>query len=174
MQTFSTRRAGIVFITLGVMFVMLTARVAYLQTVGRRATIGKADRQQHQTTRLESRRGPIFDRNGFALALTIQKQDLFADPRFMQEFYQEEGHSVVAMDDAIQKLAAILDRDALELAQRLNERGSSRFLRIAQDVDEARIAAIEKLNIPGIGFVPSHARSYPMGSLAAHILGGIG
>ncbi|HET6246262.1 MAG TPA: penicillin-binding protein 2 [Tepidisphaeraceae bacterium] len=174
MQTFSTRRAGGVFVTLGFAFVALIGRVAYLQTVGRQETIGKADRQQHEVSILISKRGGIFDCHGLALALTIQKEDLFADPHFMQEVYQEDGHSVVEMDDAIQKLARLIDRDPLELAQQLNDRGDSRFLRIAQDVDETRQREIEKLNIPGIGFEPTNVRIYPNGSLAAHILGGTG
>ncbi|HWE03179.1 MAG TPA: penicillin-binding protein 2 [Tepidisphaeraceae bacterium] len=174
MPLFSARRAAAVFIAIGVMLGLLVFRVAYLQTEGRQQTIGKADRQQHQTTRLESRRGGIFDRNGFALALTIQKQDLFVDPHFMADVYQEDGKNPEAMDEAIRKLAAILDRDSLDLAQELNDKGDSRFLRIAKDVDDGRIAAIQKLNIPGVGFVPTSSRSYPMGSLAAHILGGTG
>ncbi len=69
---------------------------------------------------------------------------------------------------------SILDADALELSQKLNDMGASRFVRIAKDLDEAHISEIQKLKIPGIGFVPSNMRSYPMGSLAAHILGGVG
>ena len=174
MQSFSTRRAAVVFVTLCVLFVALILRVTYLETLGRQETLGKAERQQHQTTVLKARRGSISDRNGFSLALTIEKEDLFVDPHFMQEVYQEEGHSIVEMDNAILKLAKILERDPLELAQQLNDKSASRFLKIAHDVDEPRIKEIEKLNLPGVGFVPSSARSYPMGSVAAHILGGSG
>ncbi|HZL36633.1 MAG TPA: penicillin-binding protein 2 [Tepidisphaeraceae bacterium] len=174
MQTFSPKRAAVVFVTLCVLFCALILRVAYLQTTGRQRTLSKAERQQHQTTIWPARRGSICDRNGFILALTTEKEDLFVDPHFMQEVYQEDGHSVVDMDDAIQKLARLLDKDPLELAQTLNDKGSSRFLKIAQDLDESRIAEIQKLNIPGVGFSPSSSRSYPMGSLAAHILGGTG
>ncbi len=105
MHKFSIRRAAAVFAILALAYVALIFRVAWLQTIGRQATLAKAERQQHQTVALQSRRGGIFDRNGFALALTIQKQDLFADPHFMQEVYQEEPHTTLEMDDAIQKLA---------------------------------------------------------------------
>jgi len=174
MHSFSTRRAAIVFVLLGTAFAALVCRVAWLQTVGRRQTIGKADRQQHQTVILESRRGGIFDRNGFALALTIEKQDLFIDPHFMHEVLREDGHSDLAIDEITMNLAKILECDLVELSQKLNASDASRFLRIAHDVDEARVEAIKKLKIPGVGFVPSCSRSYPMGSLAAHILGGVG
>lgn len=173
MNRFSPRRAALVFITLGVLFGALTARVAYLQTIGRQQTLGKADRQQHQTTIWPARRGSICDRNGFILALTTEKQDLFVDPHFIQEI-QKDSHDVLEMDDDIQKLARILDTDSLALAQLLNDKADQRFLRVAPDVDESRIREIQKLNMPGVGFVPASARSYPMGSLAAHILGGTG
>jgi cell division protein FtsI (penicillin-binding protein 3) len=174
MQTFSPTRAAVVFGTLCVLFIALMGRVAYLQTTGRQQTISRAERQQHQTLSWEARRGGVFDSRGFALALTIQKLDVFVDPKFMQEVYAEEGHTLVEMDDAIQKLASLLDKDSLTLAQLIGERGDSRFVKIGQDVDEARIKEILKLNIPGIGLVPTSSRSYPMGSLAAHILGGTG
>lgn len=172
MNSFSTRRAAVVFVTLGVLFIALTVRVAYLETLGRQHTIAKAERQQHQTTTLSARRGGIFDRNGFAFALTVQKQDLFIDPHFLQE-YQQDPQNVAPIDEAVTALARIIDRKPLELAEQLNDR-DCRFLRIAQDLDETQIAEIQKLKLPGLGFVPSNFRSYPMGSLAAHILGGTG
>ena len=134
-------------------------------------TISKAERQQHQVDVLPSRRGTVSDRDGFPLAVTIQKEDLFVDPHFMAEVYQQDGHSVTEMDQAIAHLAHLLDRKPFDLAQELSDRGDSRFLRVAQDVDDARMREIENLKIPGVGFVPSNSRSYPMGSIAAHVIG---
>ena len=103
MNRFSTRRAAVVFLSLGAIFIALIIRVAFLQTLGRRQTLGKAERQQHQTTTLPARRGTIYDRNGFALAITVQKQDLFVDPHFL-ESYEQDPQNVAATDDAVQKL----------------------------------------------------------------------
>lgn len=174
MDCFSTRRAASVFLVLATVFSMLLARVAYLQTIGRRDNLGRAEHQQHQTTVLTAARGRIYDRNSFPLAITIEKQDLFADPRFIRDICNEPGHSVAEIDNLIIALARILDRDALDLATLFHDKEQKRFIRIAEDVDESRRKAIEKLNMPGIGFVPSHSRSYPAGALASHILGGMG
>ena len=38
----------------------------------------------------------------------------------------------------------------------------------------ARWHEIEKLNLPGVGLTPTNVRYYPMGSIAAHLLGGMG
>jgi cell division protein FtsI (penicillin-binding protein 3) len=174
MLNFSTIRASAIMLVLVTLFVTLTGRVAYLQTYGREETIGRADRQQHQYEPLPARRGDLYDRNGILMAGTIQTKGLFVDPKFMQDAYQSDGHSLIEMDDAIQKLATIIGRDSFELSQLLGDRATSRFIRIADNLDDDEIAKIESLNLPGVGIATSSARCYPMGSLAAHILGGCG
>src|SRR5512145_2181361 len=105
MPTFSSIRAGVVMLGIGLCFVALTGRVAYLQTFGRQQTILRADREHYQSERLISRRGVTYDANGTLLAGTVQTQALFIDPKFMQDRFQEEGRSLVQMDDAVTKLA---------------------------------------------------------------------
>ncbi|MBV8781676.1 MAG: hypothetical protein JO353_09795, partial [Phycisphaerae bacterium] len=125
MNQFCTARAAIVFATIGVFFAGLIGRVGYLQTIGREQTIRKAERQQHQTEPLFARRGSIFDSTGMLMAGTVQTRTLFADPKFMQDEYQRNGHSLVELDQLIAKLAAILDKDPLELSQLLGDKYAS-------------------------------------------------
>jgi len=174
MTNFSpTRAAAVLLVVCGLLTGML-ARVIYLETIGRQQTIAQADRQQHQNQILPARRGPIYDRNGMLLAGTIQTQTLFIDPKFMADYYQQDGHSLVEMDDAIATLAKILERDTFELAQLLSDRSTSRFVKIAENLDESTAEQIRRLDLPGIGLQPTSERYYPMGSIAAHVLGGVG
>jgi cell division protein FtsI/penicillin-binding protein 2 len=152
--------------------VVLVGRVAYLQTYGREKTIQKAERQQHQTETLYSRRGCIFDSTGMLMAGTVQSQSLFIDPKFMQDCFQEDGKSLVEMDKAIAQLAKMIDRDPFELSRMLGDRYESRFVKVAENLDEPTMKQIEKLDLPGVGFTPTDVRYYPMGSIAAHVLGG--
>ena len=172
MDTFSPRRAGAVFLLVGALFIALTGRVAYLETYGREQTLHQAERQQHQTLLLQARRGSIFDRNGLLLAGTIQTQTLFVDPKFMYEVYQQDGHSLVEMDEAIMRLSKIIDKPPLDLAHLLADRSTNRFVKVAENLDESTCQDIAKLKLPGVGLQPTSMRYYPMGSLAAHILGG--
>ena len=172
LQSFSSRRAGGVFLSLGAALVALIGRVAYLETYGRQLTLRKADRQQHQTMALEARRGGVFDRNGFLLAGTIQTQTLFVDPKFMYEVYQQDGHSLVEMDQAIMDLARILDKKPMDLARLLADRSANRFVKVAENLNEDVCQDIRKLKLPGVGLQPTSSRYYPMGSLASHVLGG--
>ena len=172
MHTFSSRRAGIVFFVLGAILIALVGRVAYLETYGREQTLRQAERQQHQTLLLQARRGSIFDRNGFLLAGTIQTQTLFVDPKFMYEVYQQDGHSLVEMDEAVMKLSRIIEKDPLQVAQLMSDRSTNRFVKVAENLDDGTCQEIQKLKLPGVGLQPTSVRYYPMGSLGAHLLGG--
>ncbi len=174
MKTFSFHRAAAVFVLVCLLLVGMLGRVLYLETIGRQQTISRAERQQHETIPLPARPGGIFSANGQLMAGTIQTQTLFIDPKFLSDFYQQEGHSLVEMDDAISKLAKILDRDSFELAQLLGDRSTSRFVKVAENLDDSTSAQIRKLDLPGVGMQPTNFRYYPMGSLAAHVLGGVG
>ena len=171
---FSAARATCFFMALLVCFGLLLCRVAYLQTYGRQHTLAKALRQQYATQVLPARRGTIYDRNGIEMAGTIQTQTLFVDPKFMQDCFQQDGKSLVDLDHAVSRLAGLIDKDPFTISQMLGDRVTSRFVKVAEDVDETTAGEINKLDLPGTGLLPTNVRYYPMGSLAAHILGGTG
>ncbi len=158
--------------TVACALVALVGRAAYLQTYGREKTIRQAERQQHQTETLYSRPGCIYDSTGMLMAGTVQTQSLFIDPKFMQDCFQEDGKSLVEMDKAIAQLANMIDHDPFELSKLLGDRYESRYVKVAENLDEQTCKAIEKLDLPGVGFTPTNVRYYPMGSIAAHVLGG--
>src|SRR5580658_6117290 len=134
MPTFSTNSARVIIVVIVGLFATMVARVAYLQTYGRETTIARADRQQHLIITLAARRGDIYDRNGLVMAGSIQTHNLFVDPKFMQDSFQEDGHSLVEMDDAIDKLATIIGRDPFEISKLLGDRATSRFVKVAENL----------------------------------------
>ncbi len=172
-KSFCLGRARGVLLLVSLLLMVMIGRVGYLQTYGREHTIRSAERQQHQIETLPARRGTIFDRNGTLLAGTIQQRDLFIDPKFLQDYFEIDGHKKT-LDESIDQLARILDKKPFELAQLLGDRYESRYLKIASNLDEQTCDAITKLNLPGVGFSPENIRYYPDGSLAAHLLGGTG
>src|SRR4051812_3115317 len=136
MSTFSPRRATAVFAVLLMCFGMLIGRVIFLQTYGRQRTIRQAERQQHQIESIEARRGSVFDANGLEFVCSIQTKALFVDPKFMTEVFSQQGRSLTEMDDAVAKLAKLIDKDPFELSQLLSDRGRSRFLKVKEGIDE--------------------------------------
>ena len=175
MPTFSPTRAFVVLITLAVAFGGLVGRVAYLQTAGRTAALRRAERQQHQTEPLAARRGCIYDRNGVLLAGTAEAGTVYADPAFLLDHYQTDGRSVIEMDDAVDRLAAVLHVDAGELSRKLSEHSTAHYLKLTDGVVDGQTAAeVAGLHLAGVGVAPTPQRYYPGGSLAAHLLGGVG
>jgi cell division protein FtsI/penicillin-binding protein 2 len=174
MPTFSPRRAAAIMIALFAALSGMIGRVAYLQTYGRERTINSAERQQHLTEKLSSRRGCIYDSNGCLMAGTIQTQTLYVDPKFLQDCYSADGKSLVTMDEDIRKLCKLIDKEPFTLSQMLSDKYDTRYLKVAENLDERAVDEILKLNIPGIGVQPQNQRYYPMGAIAAHLLGGVG
>ncbi len=174
MPTFSTNSARAIIVVTWRLFAVMIGRVAYLQTYGRETTIcpGRSAAASHHD--LPARRGDIYDRNGLIMAGSIQTHNLFIDPKFMQDCFQEDGHSLIEMDEALDKLAAIIGQDSFDLAKLLGDRATSRFVKVAENLDDSTVQQIEALNLPGVGIESNSARCYPMGSLAAHVLGGCG
>lgn len=105
-------------------------------------------------------RPDIVDRNGIVLASDITVASLYADPR-----------KIIDVDDAVELLTATLpDLNAKTLRQRLSLPNRA-FVWLKREVSPAEREAIHALGIPGIGFRMETRRVYPMGKLAAHVLG---
>jgi len=174
MARFSFARAATVYVLLAGAFALLTARVYWLQTGGREQTLRQADRQHHRRESLPARRGSIYDRNGIEMAGTVQTQAVFVDPKFMLEVAHEDPKGLITFDANLAKLADLVGRDAFELSETISMRYNDRFVKIAENVDDATCQRVRALDIPGVGTTPSDVRFYPMGSTASHILGGAG
>jgi cell division protein FtsI/penicillin-binding protein 2 len=174
MPTFSTFRAGGVLGSIILLLVTLCGRVAYLQTYGREQTIIRAERQQHENNDLQARRGGIFDRNGILMAGTVQTETLFVDPKFMADEFEHNGQGMAGMNQALDSLAGVIDKSPDSVRKLLADHATSRYVRIADDINSSARDEIERLDLPGVGVVPSSRRIYPMGSIACHILGGVG
>ena len=109
-------------------------------------------------------RGPILDRNGRVLAVTIERDSVtawapaVADPRASAAL-----------------LADILDLRAEELLRLFGREG---FVYVTRHVAPGQAAAIraarDRGELRGIDLQAEQARSYPEGELAAHVLGFVG
>jgi len=167
-------RAGGLLGGVVMLFLALCGRVAYLQTYGRQATIVRAERQQNESVILPARRGIICDRNGIILAGTVETQTLFIDPKFFFQQLQARGETPAQIQGDIGQLASYTDMDAAGLQKLLNDRATSRFVKVGEDLDADAVAQVRHLELPGVGVIPISQRVYPLGSIACHILGGVG
>jgi cell division protein FtsI (penicillin-binding protein 3) len=106
-------------------------------------------------------RATIEDRNGQILAISMPMAALFADPREM-----------IDTADAAHKLKGVLPRlDEKAAAARLAS--GKQFVYLERQITPREELAINDLGIPGIYFQPGEKRRYPLGRVAAQVLGGV-
>jgi cell division protein FtsI (penicillin-binding protein 3) len=112
----------------------------------------------------EVERGPILDRNGRVLAVTIERDSVSA-----------WAPSVTDPQAAAALLAGILDMRVEEVRRLLAGDGFVYVKRhITPDQSAAIRAALDRGELGGIDLRSEQARSYPEGELAAHVLGFVG
>ena len=121
-----------------------------------------AEDQYLRDIRLSPKRGTIFDRHGAELAVSVDVDSVWANPRELRR----AGHdpTVVAA-----QLAALVGADADSLGRRL---ASDRyFVWVQRRVTPQQSGAVRRLGLPGVGVQREARRFYPNRELAAHILG---
>lgn len=174
MNGFHPARAAVALGGVALILLALLGRVWWLETKGAARIAERVERQQHVNERLIARRGSIFDSTGQLLAGSVQVEAIFVDPKVIVDAFDGKAGGATLMEKKLGELARALDLDPFELLQTVGDKYPARYLEIAKGCDAETIAAVRKLDLPGVGSTFSNQRVYPMGSLAAHILGGVG
>lgn len=147
---------------IAVVFTVLAARVADIQTRSRERFAALGREQRVTSIALAAQRGALFDRNGYDLALSLDRQTIWADPRVI-----EHPAEVAAA------IAPLVGVDEVELRVRLSQPDRA-FTYVARKVEPEVATAVRKLGFAGVGFAPESKRFYPAGQLAAPVLGFVG
>ena len=109
----------------------------------------------------QPQRGPITDRNGEILAVSLPVTALYANQREIQD-----------PAGTARRLARILPQlDEERVTARLT--GDRQFAYIARSLTPREQQAVNSLGVPGLYFEQAERRAYPQGRAAAHILGGV-
>ena len=156
------RRAMALLIVLSLGLSAVILRLTQVQAVSASQYEKLGAGQRIRKISLAAERGAIFDRNGVDLALSVNQQTVWANPKVVTD---PAGYAA--------KLAPILGMDQKVLADRLGQR-SHAFVYLARKVEDSTAEAVEKLGLQGVDFVPESKRFYPSGTLAAPLLGGVG
>jgi len=104
-------------------------------------------------------RGDIVDRNGLLLATNLKTASLYAHPRKVLD-----PHASAA---AIARVLPEIDLADLQ-TKLASDRG---FVWIKRNLTPREQDAVNRLGLPGVGFMDEPRRIYPQGRLAAHVLG---
>jgi cell division protein FtsI/penicillin-binding protein 2 len=156
------RRIRLFLAALVVAFGVLLLRAAWLQGV-RAESLSRLARTQHrEEVTIPAARGTIYDRTGVQLALGEQATTVYANP-----------HQIVNVRAAAEAAARTLGLDEDALVAKLADRAHG-FVYVARQADARKAKILQRLKIPGFGFYPEERRSYPLGSVAAQVLGYVG
>ena len=157
------RRARLGVLVVGVIAGMagLAARCVHLQVFRAPGLLELARAQHEREITLDPQRGPILDRNGRELALSLDVDSVFADPSQIGD-----------AGAAARKLAPVLGLRSAALKERLES--DRHFVWLKRKIDPGLRKRVEALRIPGIAFVRESRRFYPKRDLAAHAIGACG
>ncbi|MFF4797483.1 penicillin-binding transpeptidase domain-containing protein [Streptomyces sp. NPDC001351] len=178
-------RLRMVSLALTLVLIAFVVRLLQVQAVDASAYAAKADQNRYVGHVLTAERGGILDRNGVALATSVDAYDLTADPTMFTRDQLRVGNGP---EQAAALLAPILGMDQDTLVHKLRPKNKKlRYVLLARrqtpqvwkqikDLKTALTAKGEKdkttVNVlAGVFADPSSKRIYPNGDLAAGILG---
>ena len=137
---------------------LLAARLIFLQII-RFPFYAEIAKDQHSVSiPLEPKRGAIFDSNMRILAVNLNVDSVFANPR-----------EVVNKPFAARRLSSILGLRADYVLDKLGR--DKGFVWIKRKVTKSQADAIRRADIKGVELIKESKRFYPNGNSACHILG---
>ncbi len=145
------------------MLVGLIGWLVRIHAVQRPRLLAWSYRRQANTLPLRGRRGAVLDRRHRVLAGSQDLPTIYADPRAI------EDHG-----EAARRLARALALPAGAIKQALDYPSSRGYVVIQRGAGPSEVEGVKLLKIRGIGVHSEPSRMYPMGSLAAHVVGFVG
>jgi cell division protein FtsI (penicillin-binding protein 3) len=142
----------------------IAIRLVGLQVLGRSFYEQAGTRQSERTINLDPRRGPILDREGRPLAVSVDAESLYAVP-------QDVGDPAATAAALARALG--LDAAGRREVQAKLQRNRA-FVWVQRKVDPLTARRVRDLQLDGVGFLAEHRRYYPQRELAAHVLGYVG
>lgn len=157
----SPKRLVGVFVLFVVAFVAMGARLFVLQIVESPAYALLAENQREREITFPARRGAIFDRQGQALAISVDLHTIYTDPAHVEDAALEA-----------KALAPLLDMKVTDVQAKLEGTWpGDRFEYLKRQAEPALARKVRELELPGIYMRAEAKRYYPGGKLASHVLG---
>lgn len=154
-------RIYIIFLVLLVGFLAISIRLVHLQVYRHQELKEKADKQQRRDISLAKKRGLITDRNNGILAIDTDSISVYS-------FFREYDFKNTTINKMTKELSSALEMKESTVKNKICNRG---FTWITRQIPTKYKKTLDKLDIPGIGYVHESKRVYPKKELAASLLG---
>ncbi|SRR5579875_61990 len=156
-------RIGMLTLLLAALFLIAIARLIILVAFDGPRLTSMAASEHSGEVQLAAVRGPIIDRNGEPLALSVETSSVYARP-----------HELIASStpDERAHLAAALGITPAELDRRLHH--AAPFVWLARHLPLEQAQQAEAVGLDGVGDLTEYKRFYPESNLAASVVGKAG
>ncbi len=161
MHTKYRHRTRLVYLLFLSLFLLVTAKIVYLQAFRRTFFEHLAQKQYYRLLPIEGGRGAIIDRRGRTLATGMSCFSVFADPLHVRD-----------KKETAKLLASQLGVSEKVLLERFNRK--KRFVWVKRKISWEERERIKSLDLPGIDFFREEKRIYPEEELAASAMGMVG
>ena len=142
-------------------FFLVSLRLVDLMVINHKRLSERAQQQHVKVENIQVRRGTIVDRCGRELALNLDLESVYCDPKYLR-------HN----DKDIKRLASAIDEAPKAVLAKIPDEG--RFAWIERKLEPDTAEKLKALNIEGVGLMTEAKRFYPKAELASHILGFVG
>jgi cell division protein FtsI (penicillin-binding protein 3) len=143
-------------------FLILIARLFYVQAFLRSDLLRRAERELPKPVEAGSLRGKILDASGGILAESVQVESCYIDPRMIKDVHKTSA-----------TLARILGLNQAALLRDIRNAKTS-FQWVRRNLTSDVAAKIRSAKLSGVGLKKEWRRHYPEGVLASHLLGLVG
>ncbi len=110
--------------------------------------------------KVSAHRGQILDRNGYPLAISTPVDSVWANPGELR-----------SRGVKFNRLVKLLGLDGRQLKREIQARKDREFIFLKRQLDPALAARVMALGIEGVYLQREYRRYYPMGEVAAHVVG---
>jgi cell division protein FtsI (penicillin-binding protein 3) len=149
-------RSALILAVITAAFCALAGRAWWIQIVEHDFHLAQGQKRYRQTFQLDAPRGPIVDRHGSLLAISLTTYEIWGEPQRIEPAAQIP-------------LARALGMAPEALQARLGRTRS--FVLLKREVDAETAKQIAAMNLAGVSQMPSSKRIYPEGEAAAHVVG---
>ncbi len=120
-----------------------------------------AIRQHVSELQIASERGPVLDRNGKFLAVSVPAESVYVRPK-----------QVLDKDKTSRELARLLDMKVSDVSARL--KSSQPFVWLKRQIPRFQAENLATLSLPGVGTILESRRFYPYNQASSALIGKVG
>ncbi len=162
------RRARGLVLVIMVLVSLFAARLVQMQGLDATALAEEALGNRLVKAPLLAHRGQISDREGVALASSVERRNITVDQTLVASYQTADG-GPGGLDGAAADIAAVTGSTTAEVRAALD--GDRRFAYVVKGVTPQVWRAVQDLRVPGVYSEKTSARSYPAGAVAGNLIG---